>query len=437
MAGRRQQFGYQLHESTRRALCRLAFVLLGLAPLLFCLSLCVAEFLPSHHRWRAARWENWLSSQLGITVDVSSVENLSPDRYALHGVRLIHPETNATLGRAIKVDIVSTQGKWHVRLEGTELESRDLAAAWKMTHDWILCRPALHSKPVVLNMDKLTIHGLTQETMLTNITMQSSPQAESLQLDVNFHLAQASDGQRSRTLAAAMEQTPSRVTIRRNHQASRLSTVIELDTATPLPCSALSSLIPAIDRLGGATTFTGYLQLELLADSWTSSLSKAEFQHIDFAQLTRNTHANITGMGTIRVDEAQLKKQRIEYAHVTANVELGRINNEFLQAMGRYLDVDIREAGSETVADQAFDRANASMWIHPQGLALVGEIRDQSGSLAARPENKWNMENILALERIVDVLNPSTSTARSAFAWLPIESPATQTASRDSLSRTH
>lgn len=426
MAGRRRQFGYQLHESTRRGLCRLAFVLLGLAPLLLCLALCVAEFLPSYHRSRASQWESWLSSQLGVTVEIASVENLSPQRYALHGVRFTHPETKGTIGRATKVDVFSAQEQLHVHLQGTEIESRDLAAAWKMTHDWFLCRPALHIKPIVLKMDSLTVHGLAQETRLHHIALHLQPQSEALQLDIRFHS----------TASIATEQTQSKLAIRRNHQASRLGTTIELNAMSPLPCPLLSGLVPALDRLGSNATFVGSVQLELLASTWSAAVSKAEFQQVDFAQLTRDTSTAMTGIGTIQVERAQLVQDRMRSMLVTANVGPGRINNTFLQAIERHLEFDAREATSGSVALQTFDQAALSLYLDHEGLVIVGQIQDQLGSLATRTTDKWKRENTLELQRIIDVLNPSTAAARNAFAWLPMDEPVERTASSDTLSRT-
>jgi hypothetical protein len=105
MADRQSRSKWRVHESTTRALCRFAFVALGLLPLALCLVWSAQAFLPTYQRQQASRWEQLLSSQIGAQLKIAAVESLAPQRYALHEVRLLHPETSVELGRARRADI--------------------------------------------------------------------------------------------------------------------------------------------------------------------------------------------------------------------------------------------------------------------------------------------------------------------------------------------
>ena len=111
-----------MHESSQRGLCRAAFVLLGVIPLIFVIGLSIAQFIPAYQSRRAAHWSAWLSTRLGVQVQIAAVESLAPERYVLHGLKISHPESRAALGRVRSVAVDRSGTGWKVKLNGPELE---------------------------------------------------------------------------------------------------------------------------------------------------------------------------------------------------------------------------------------------------------------------------------------------------------------------------
>lgn len=141
MARRRFTTKWQMHESSQRGLCRAAFVLLGVLPLLAVIVLSVAQYIPAYQARRAASWSSWLSNRLGVNVQIAAVELLAPERYVLHGLKIAHPESRAALGRVRSVAVSHEGAAWVIKLDTPELETRQLATTWQMLHDWFVCRP--------------------------------------------------------------------------------------------------------------------------------------------------------------------------------------------------------------------------------------------------------------------------------------------------------
>ncbi len=440
MAGRHDQLDYRLHESTQRGLCRLAFVLCGLLPVLGCLICCAAEFLPAYQRWRAQRWEQQLSAQLGLSIEIAAVESLSPEKVRLRGLRLVHPETQASLGRAATAEIESYRGQWCVRLQQLEVEGRQMADLWTLLHDWYLCRPVLHSQSTHLEIDALTIHDADRDTQLSELSLRLLPEEALLQLAISFRHQQL--GNPSKSAANSPADSPDAITqllIKRNHQANHLMTEMVLNTGQALPCRLMAGIDPRFARLGDAATFNGRANLILERDTWRLKLTRAHVEQLDFGTLTHGTQAAVTAMGGVHCEEAIIRNGRVEYAMGRVSMGPGRLSSPLLQSLGHYLDVTLRQ--SPSVAIHAFDAVDFSIGIHRAGLRLAGLLPGDSlmddglGSLASRPAQDWALD--IPLERIVLALDSlpapegslSPSRSQSALTWLPLDDAPARAAS--------
>ena len=117
MASRKPHGKWQLHESSQRGLCRAAFVLLGVGPLLLVIGFSIVQFIPAYQENRAQAWSTWLSGRLGVDVQIAAIESLAPERFVLHGLRLSHPESRASLGRIRSVGISRKAAMWSIQLD--------------------------------------------------------------------------------------------------------------------------------------------------------------------------------------------------------------------------------------------------------------------------------------------------------------------------------
>ena len=150
------------------------------------------QFLPTYQRHQAKLWEQLLSSRLGVSVKVAAYESRAPERFALHEIRLNHPETGANIGRVRMAEVQRSDGEWAIRLTQPELEECELATAWKIAHDWFLCRPQTGAKAARVGMSELTIRtGQGKQRVLRDVTTTLLPATEATLLNIQFRPSDA------------------------------------------------------------------------------------------------------------------------------------------------------------------------------------------------------------------------------------------------------
>ena len=440
MASRGQTSRFQLHESTQRGLCRLAFILFGLLPLICGLVFSALEFVPAYQRWRTSKWEDWLSTQLGIHVELAVLENRAPDRWVLHGVRLLHPESGATLGRVPQVEVLSRGKRWSILLHEPELERRQLTTTWKMVHDWFLCRPQRYSQAAAIGANHLIIRGPNASDEFTNIVVRMQPEENELALDIQFRMSPTLQPSGTSTAQLVAKKEPaSLLKIRRNHAENRLMTNLQLQTATPLPCELFHGLLPSTANLGEQATFTGLLDWQMRSAQWQLQFTDVSLQQVDFGNVGRWLGNKLSGQGMIYIHQASISNNHLESAVATiAATGPGSISSDLLAGVGRHLDIDVRQ--TNPVAIHAFEHAAFTVNIEPQRLQLVGRLpggaifRDAVGPLASRPQAKW--DTTVPLAKVIDLLHDSdddkssrrhsmsrslSPVARVALRWLPLD----------------
>lgn len=456
MAERQRRSTWQVHESTARALCQLAFVLFGLLPLGLCLYWSARQFLPTYQRHQARQWEQLLSTHLGVAVKVAAFESRAPGRFALHEIRLNHPETGANIGRVRLAEIERSDGKWAIRLTQPELEQSELASAWKIAHEWFLCRPQAASQAARLGMNELTIHSAGGgKRILRDVTATLLPASEATLLNVLFRpdgmLALAYNSSEGMTPVdsnatdrLAEQAKPVQWIVKRHHRAEGLKTEMQLRTgATAVPCSLLAGISPWVGRLGAQAMFTGTLDLELRSDTWRAMLTDGSLSDLEFGQLTAESEAALSGTGHMSFNQLLVSQRGIELARGRGEIRAGKMAAGLFHALEKYLGVAVR--GTNQVSAYGFDQFEFAIDIRQPSLHLWCQMSDAHGTLAARDKlEEW--EKPLPLEYVVAALAscsaadnsstvdselanvPTTWLSKLALVWLPLGDPQWQAA---------
>ncbi|MEZ6133579.1 MAG: hypothetical protein R3C53_01585 [Pirellulaceae bacterium] len=375
-------------------------------------------------------------------MSIARVENRAPDRYALHHVQLLHPETAQPIATIAKIDVGVALGRWTANVHATQIEKQHFPIAWKLLHNWFICRPSASLHAATFSFDEIRFAGVDHVTSLRDVVLKLLPDAQTLHLELKFQL---SDGtEHSSELLA--ERPRSQLIIKRNHAPSHLSTELQLRTATPLPCSLVTSLVPGVARLGEAATFAGIVNLDVGESTWNMQLINAHLRHVDFSSVSYGTSLGLDGIGEVAIEKANVYPNQIDYAALTVTLDNGgRIGSSLLQSVGHHLSVQVRN--SQPAHYHAFDKAAISFCIHPQSLQLAGRLpdgglfSDGEGNLASRPVELWPIA--IPLHHVVDVLDTParlpnqtrSQLARSALIWLPLEVAPERTASSLRLSR--
>ncbi len=441
-----------------RSICQLTFVGLGVLPLALCITWSLWQFSPLHQHRQARVWGELLSSQLGLRVSVAAFETRSPERFALHEIRLTHPETKAELGRIRLVEVQRLSGKWWIRLGQTELEGRHTATTWNLIHNAWLCRPQPTLQSVEISAAGCTIHGPTGDQLLQEITIVSPPTVDSTTVEIAFGMAanaSTTTSQKSAALAHAASNPTDKHQIKldltRFHQQDELRTVLHLRTgATGLPCSLLAGLSPAIESLGAEASFSGSLDLTMRGSSWRGVLSNSVLAGIDLNQLTGGAGLALSGQAVLEVEQLEINDQRIELARGRGAITSGQISGELFHGLHQHLGVGVREINP--LKAYGFDRFDFAVHIQQPNLLLGVVMHDAQGKLAERND----VASPIPLDRLVTALSSSTNIAdgkgatptastlpsswlaKQALRWLPLADEQSQQARANlQLSQTH
>lgn len=368
-----------MHESSQRGLCRAAFVLLGVIPLIFVIGLSIAQFIPAYQSRRAAHWSAWLSTRLGVQVQIAAVESLAPERYVLHGLKISHPESRAALGRVRSVAVDRSGTGWKVKLNGPELETRQLAATWQMIHDWFVCRPESAAPPIRIECDELRICEVGDELSLDQVAVDIYTQAERTVVGAQFRMP-----------TAAPDSKPSMLRIVRQHSDRHLSTVLELDSGlNALPVNIISPVLPIVRELGPHAVFQGRLAMHQRNKAWQVNVTQSWFAGVDFGQLTSRIDSRLTGDGWLWCENLKVTDRGLVQMSGGVMVKHGRIDESLLNASQQLLGVQLpRQVQMADVRLHSFEQLRAMFEIAPGIFKIAGDVErtlEGSGSRPLKP----------------------------------------------------
>lgn len=457
----------RFHESTSRGLCRLAWLGLGVLPLLATLAFCAVQFMPSYQTSQAARWEQRLELLLGSTVQVASVQSLTPTKARLLQVRVLHPETGLAIAQLNQVDFEQRGGQWLIQIDRAEVEGRRLAQAAKLIHDSLLCKPqrkhAELFRAISLSARELVVNAAQPTPAIAEVLARVYPTKKSTILSLDFDVvASASD-----TLAAGLaDDQRTQLVLERMHEEGGLETRAQLRTGSrALPCSLVAMFWPEVELLGSQAEFQGVIDLALAEDKWRvmvglgatpqltaqsggsheNAASRAKtttssllINNVDFGRLCWASETELTGRGMLWLSKLNATNERLGAVAGQVRLGPGRASRELFDAAATHLGVVLAPALETSAARQvSFDEVNCSFYIEPSafylggGLAGGGIAADAHGNLAAR--QAWGEPIALGqfrataerlLPRGLISRQPVAGIASRAMMWLPVEKAA-------------
>ena len=234
-----------MHDRTRRLVCRVAFLALGVLP---------AAGVLAWSGWRGGAWHQRvcaaeLSRTVGLQVSCNAVSYPRPGIVLYQGVELSDPETAAPLARMrfLETGGASTASAWVA--SQPEFDAAQLRGFWQLI-DRRLREASDTATTTRLSAAEATLHWPAGSQTLTDVHGQLS-------------MPGTAGGPRTATISfriAGIDMTdPIQVTVTRERDGadgsgaagSRLKTTIELHTSgAALPCAMLAVPLGVENRLG-------------------------------------------------------------------------------------------------------------------------------------------------------------------------------------------
>ncbi len=294
-----------LHETTRRTLCRVAFLALCVAPTIAVLAW--AASANSSHRESEA--ENELAAALELAVSIDDVAYPRPGVAIYSGVVLSDGETRRVVAEVERLECVRTDEGTSLIAAHVEADAAQLDRLWNVVDRLLRVRRATRQPPLRFSVERLTLHGADagDSVTLSRVGGQLACGDEASRAGLRFSLPESPSSE------------PVQLVVQRSHGADPLTTRLELRTGgAPLPLAAVRGVFPALRHLGERADFTGQLWASNSGgDRWSGELI-GRLRRVDLdALVARQFPHKLSG-------EAEITLQKLAFADGRATRLVGR-----------------------------------------------------------------------------------------------------------------
>lgn len=360
---------WRMHESARKLLCRTLVFFGAFLPTILTLLWVIWAQTPFCAYYQASIWQQRISHQLGLDVEVDSAAAQSPRIYQIQAMRWKHPETKQVIGTAHGVLLTVYDQGCSIELQRLDLTAEEMAGAMNWLHDQLLCRAAtLPINSRIHIADLRIVHG------------QHEQQFADVQLDWK-----TGDQQSAIVLKALPKSSEAAekvvVQIQRFHDRSEPRTQWNIQSnSNRLESSLLAAFWPQASKLGADAAYIGDIQAEV---SQRISVWRIDgrIENLSFDELTRGLPQNLAGKGSIQSFRATIRNEHLVQAsgEVAINGGGSMPRQWLVQAQsifGLRLREEFQSTGSTLIH---FDQFLCSFDLDLAGLALRGGMTSRMG----------------------------------------------------------
>jgi hypothetical protein len=349
-----------MYESTRRTLCRVAFLALCVAPTVAVLAWAAHVRSPG----RIDEAERELAAAFELAVSIDDVSYPRPGVTIYEGVRLSDAETRRVVAEIDDVEVTKLAEGVALVAPRADVDAAQLDRLWRVIDRFLRVQRAADRPPLRLSIERLTLHGEGSDAAtLGQVGGQLNAGDDASRAGLRFSLADAASGE------------PVQVALQRTHGADPSVVRLELRTGSaPLPLSALQSVFPSLRHLGDRATFAGQLWLTHRSDGEVSGDVTGRLAHVDLDALVgRRFPHKLSG-------EAEITLQKLAFADGRATRMVGRVEagpgivgRSLLTAAADALAMRAANRNDDGAADPlAYERLGFTFDVDGQRATLMG-----------------------------------------------------------------
>ncbi|TWT98689.1 hypothetical protein [Stieleria varia] len=296
-----------MHERTERAIARLLFVFCCAVPTSLTLLAILITWTPWYHASRLAAIAEHLSRETGLVVQIEDFRRVSPNRWTLHRVELIEPETLYQVAMIRQIDWTQDADSVRVMIHQPELQSEQLGHAWSMIHDRLISRPEHTTIPIEIAANDVTIVSRTGDMPLRDVQAWVQPNATGLRMNLECRLADQSP-RMVKSTSTSTNTSLTRVTLVRDRSGERPESTLILESGdNDLPCSAIAGYLPTLQGLGPNATFRGALECRMTDTGTSIVLDGSQFNQIDLSYWSKHLPYPVVGTADLQLARCTMR----------------------------------------------------------------------------------------------------------------------------------
>ena len=390
---------FALHESTRRGLCRMGFVLVCILPV--CAIAAASVWINSDAQRKS--YERTLTQMLSLDVSIDRVvlTHLNGIRY--EGIRFADPETGAPVGEVVSATFVKQAKVIEIEILDSKLNAGQ----------------AERFKEIVMRYLRIGKTGDSIRISLTRLELQDSGKTfdvlDDVKSEFTYDVKKALFTSEFRPTHSPLGEKVE-LAIQRNREDSPPTTQSILhSTETILCCKTLAVFAPVVRRLGDECRFQGMIHSFDTPQGCQQDIN-GTFNNVDLSSLSKNGFANrLNGNAAVFFAEMTFIDGRIHHALGEFRCDKGTLDPSFSEL----LTAKKAHNGSWPFIELGFE-----FDLNPAGLVLKGKCTSETPGAVlvdqktgqpflAAAEGKriplHEIERILSQSRTALRLLPSTS----------------------------
>lgn len=366
----------------RRRLCRLAFCTLCLLPTLLVGGVSLIVNTSAYQAARVTRWQTRLAWQLGLDVQVASVQWTARDQCVVHELELRDPESGHWLARARVATVRRGASETRVSLGQTEIDFHRAPRLVEILHEHLLLRSARDGTPMQLFAPTVVLDDPLYPATLLDARLMLETREDSAEVFLEFRSAEEAEGDRTR------------LRVVRNRQLDPPATGWELHTGSRgLPGRLVRAWLPGVEDLGSECIFQGSVWCERLPDGWDAEMS-GTWRQLDLDRLVsaRFPH-KLSGLAELTLRDVGMRRGRLVRAEGRLLSSGGVISQSLLEAAEQHLGLK-RFAPLTDAMLLRYCELELQFVLDENGLVVAGRddlhrvvLADATGPLLASPDS--------------------------------------------------
>lgn len=321
-----------MHLPRAHFACRAGFVLLCLLPTVAVAGWIVQRSLPGFVLSQKEEWEQGLSRQLGLRVQLDQIEYPRHDTAELTNVSLRDPETGALVATLARLEVVSSDQGWKLTGRQAVVETTELPLLRNQFEQRWLRRGAdewsSRSQCEIL-IRELTLKGPDRSLSLVDVAGVWKPAESGPECELTFRLPE-SDPEKPR----------GRWLVQRNRQTTPPTTHWVIETGeTSLPCALAAPGWPQLQQLGSSAEFAGELDVVQSGEQVRGTL-RGTIQNLDLdALVSEQSPYLLRGLALARIESAEFTQSKLTSIRGTIQARDGWVDRGLLAAAGEQLQL--------------------------------------------------------------------------------------------------
>ena len=411
-----------MHDSTRRFICRLAFLALCLAPS-GSLSAWILYRATPLHAWREnACWTGTIYETTGLLAQVECVRHPTRSRIILENVTLSDPDGEHLIARIRVVELAETDHGIVAIASQPEIEVHQLHRLSQLLYQRVLRGPLPEQRFQLLS-GELTLHGESGASTASDVRCLVATDQKRVEATVDF------------MLAGYDMRSPAQIQITRERGPGKSLTTWQIRTGgTPLPCDLVADYLPGLRSLGDRCRFQGTAWVQQDDYGWDGEIA-GQFLNADLESLVAPFPHKLSGTAEIALSHTNFRRGKLVEAAGALTSNGGVISRSLLTAA-----VESLKLGSNVISDEQADTLLAyrqlalGFQIDATGLQLSGlcDGRQEgvllvgtSGNLLldSRAELIPSIALMRALVPQSELQVPATTATERLLRVLPLPSP--------------